>query len=384
MAAAGAAIALGAGFGPVSVSAATAGLPIIPSPSPINPGILPSSTPSILPSITPLPLPSATPIPLPSLPTGTTTSPSPGGGGPGGGGGSGTGGGGSSSQGSGGGGSGPGGGGGPVGQPGSSGPLAALQHPGGSSGVGPLPAFPGLPRGTAQQLAWALVLLVPLMLLVWIVVLIRAVARLRRLRGSAELIAAASELGLSPREIAGLSPLALEKLRDQLALDELTGCMRRASGIAALERELARARRERGPLALGFVDADGLKHANDTLGHAAGDQLLRDVAAGLRARLRGSDFVFRYGGDEFVCVLPSATAEAAAEVLSDVQSQLRLRGRSFSYGIAEYVPADTTVTILGRADEALYAAKRALADVAAAPDQSRTPRSLPWSVAPAE
>ena len=381
MAAATVAIALGAG-GPVAVSAATLPLPI---PSPSLPSVLPSSTPSVVPSATPLPLASLSPAPLPTLPAGTTASPSPGGGGAGASGGSGAGGGAGSAQGSGGGGGQPGsGGGGGAGQPGGSGPVASIQHSGGPAGIGPLPAFPGLPNGAAQQLAWALVFLVPLMLLVWVVVLIRAVGRLRRLRGSAELIAAASELGLSPREIAGLSPLALEKLRDQLALDELTGCMRRVSGIAALERELARARRERGPLALGFVDADGLKHANDTLGHAAGDQLLKDVAAGLRSRLRGSDFVFRYGGDEFVCVLPSATAESAAEVLSDVQAQLRLRGRSFSYGIAELAPADTIVTILGRADEALYAAKRALANAEKQPGEARTPRRLPWSVAPAE
>src|SRR5205807_5957064 len=110
-------------------------------------------------------------------------------------------------------------------------------------------------------------------------------SRLRVLRSPGTLLALAAELGLSPREIAGISPAALEKLRDQLAVDELTGCMRRASGIAALEREVSRARRDRTPLAIAFVDADGLKHANDTLGHAAGDQLLKDVADALRARL---------------------------------------------------------------------------------------------------
>jgi diguanylate cyclase (GGDEF)-like protein len=211
-----------------------------------------------------------------------------------------------------------------------------------------------------QEVAWSLVIVVPLLLLVWVIVLFRMLMRLRHLRGSAGLLTAASELGLSPREIASLSPAALERLRDQLALDDLTGCMRRASGLASLERELARARREKSTLAIGFIDADGLKHANDTLGHAAGDQLLKEVSAGLRSRLRGSDFVFRYGGDEFVCVMPGAHSGDAAAVLTDVQAHLRLHGRSFSLGIAEFLPADTAVTLLGRADEALYAAKRAL------------------------
>ncbi|HEX6487945.1 MAG TPA: GGDEF domain-containing protein [Candidatus Dormibacteraeota bacterium] len=231
---------------------------------------------------------------------------------------------------------------------------------GSSSGLGPLPAFPGLPRGTVQAVTWTLVILVPLMLAIWVVTLVRTLSRLRVLRSPATLIAAASELGLSPREIANLSPSALEKLRDQLALDELTGCMRRATGIAALEREIARSRRDHTSLSIAFVDADGLKHANDTLGHQAGDQLLKDMVEGLKTRLRGSDFVFRYGGDEFVCVLPGAGAVAVADVLMDVQNQLRERGRSFSLGITEMRADDDAVSLLGRADEELYEAKRAL------------------------
>jgi len=333
------------------VIAAPAYADILPTPLPLQ---------SILP--TPLPLPTISPLPGVGVPPlgGGTASPTPQTGGGGGGGGSG--GGGGKTHTIGGGGSAGGGttltGG---GTGGGAHPAASVGDPNTGGGVGPLPAIPILPRGFAQGVGWFVLILLPLMLVVWVVALIRTLGRLRVLRSPATLIAAAAELGLSPREIAGISPAALEKLRDQLAVDELTGCMRRASGIAALEREVSRARRERTPLSIAFVDADGLKHANDTLGHAAGDQLLKDVAAALRTRLRGSDFVFRYGGDEFVCVLPGATGAATTEVFTDVQTELRKQGRSFSLGATELQPDDhDSVALLGRADEALYEAKRAL------------------------
>lgn len=350
------------------VTATPAAALSVPLPIPITPvQVLPSS---------PVPLPTLTPVPTitPILgSTSSTSSPSPSGGSTGGGS---TGGGQTARSGGGGGGStAAGGGGGAGGGSGGQGPASQASGPAPTAavGLGPLPAFPGLPRGVIQQVAWSLLLAIPLLLVIWVVVLTRMLFRLRHLRGSAALLDAASELGLTPREIAGLSQTALERLRDQLALDDLTGCMRRASGLAALDRELARAKRERSPLAIGFVDADGLKHANDTHGHAAGDQLLKDVSAGLRSRLRGSDFVFRYGGDEFVCVMPGARGAGASEVLTDVQAQLRLQGRSFSLGIAEFAPGDSAVSLLGRADEALYAAKRVLREQAA----PNSPRSAP-------
>lgn len=342
----------------VALAAVPAYADLLPSPLPL---------PSI--STSPLPLPTTSPLPLPtaSVPTlvtgGSTASPSPktGTGGSSTGSGSTVSGGGRSTQGAGGGGTASGQGSTLTGSGGGGSRPAASAGDPSTGGVGPLPAIPGLPHGVAQSVGWFLLILVPLMLLIWVVALIRTLSRLRSLRSPATLIAAAAELGLSPREIAGISPSALEKLRDQLAVDELTGCMRRAMGIAALDREISRARRERTPLAIAFVDADGLKHANDTLGHAAGDQLLKDVAEGLRTRLRGSDFVFRYGGDEFVCVLPGATAASAMEVFGDVQMQLRQRGRSFSLGVTDLRADDhDSVALLGRADEALYAAKRAL------------------------
>ncbi|MBA2695858.1 MAG: GGDEF domain-containing protein, partial [Actinobacteria bacterium] len=73
-----------------------------------------------------------------------------------------------------------------------------------------------------------------------------------------------------------------------------------------LEREMARSSRAREALSVAFIDVDHLKQVNDTRGHAAGDRLLQHVADALRSRLRSYDLVVRYGGDEFICVMPGS------------------------------------------------------------------------------
>ena len=92
-----------------------------------------------------------------------------------------------------------------------------------------------------------------------------------------------------------------------------------------------------------FIDVDGLKRINDTEGHAAGDTLLADVVAAIRERLRAYDLVIRWGGDEFVCVLPDATREEAERTLADIEQHVRDRtsGRSVSTGLAALEDGDT-------------------------------------------
>jgi diguanylate cyclase (GGDEF)-like protein len=195
----------------------------------------------------------------------------------------------------------------------------------------------------------------PLLVGIGLIILGRVWGTALSMRNSRLRMALASELELSPRELAALSPSGLLKLRDQVAFDELTGALRRAAGIAAAEREVARARRSHSPLSAVFVDLDGLKRVNDTKGHEAGDAFIRGVATMLRESLRGQDLVFRYGGDEFVCLLPGVGEEIVVDKFHQLRLQALEKGTRFSFGVAELGPHEDLVSFLGRADHRLYA-----------------------------
>jgi diguanylate cyclase (GGDEF)-like protein len=144
--------------------------------------------------------------------------------------------------------------------------------------------------------------------------------------------------------------------RAAASLDELTGAHRRGAGFLEFGREMARAHGTGQGLVLGFVDVNGLKVINDTLGHAAGDKVLREVVLAMRANLRSYDLIIRFGGDEFLCAIPGVTLAEAADRLGAVNSSLSAGAEqaSISVGLAEMRADDSVLDLIGRADAALY------------------------------
>ena len=184
-----------------------------------------------------------------------------------------------------------------------------------------------------------------------------------RLRMQADLLAANRKLTQQVEQIEALR----ERLHEQAVRDPLTGLYNRRFLTETLERELARARRQQAPLAVVLLDADHFKQVNDTSGHRAGDQLLRALAGLLLEQTRREDLVCRYGGEEFVVLMPGAALESAlarAEGWRAAVEALRLvyEGRpvqvTISAGVATY-PQDggDEDSLLRAADEALYRSK---------------------------
>ena len=167
---------------------------------------------------------------------------------------------------------------------------------------------------------------------------------------------------------AGAAVLALQEARQAARVDPLTGALNHGAMLARLEEEIDRARRYRTGLACLLIDLDDFKAINDRWGHATGDSVLRQVAMLLNTEYRAHDHVARYGGDEFVVLLPHASggrAEIAAR-----RALRRLRdihivtdeGReplTASIGMAEWADPETPAELLAKADRALLAGKRA-------------------------
>lgn len=159
--------------------------------------------------------------------------------------------------------------------------------------------------------------------------------------------------------------LRFDRMREQALVGELTGIGSRAALMRALQHEVSRARRAggRSNWSLLAVDLDGFKQLNDDLGHLAGDVALRQVANAVKSGLRDCDHLFRYGGDEFVAILPNADQDAAKMVAARLEElvegkctdpQLRL-----SAGYAQWRPDMGPMDLFAAADASLYARKRA-------------------------
>ncbi|MBB2944004.1 diguanylate cyclase (GGDEF)-like protein [Actinoplanes lutulentus] len=146
------------------------------------------------------------------------------------------------------------------------------------------------------------------------------------------------------------------QVRDLARSDELTGLPNRRAWNDELPRALERARRDRTPVAVAFLDLDHFKVFNDTHGHPAGDRLLKAAAAAWHSALREVDLIARYGGEEFVVLLPGAGAAEARQILARALESTPL-GQTFSAGVALWDGSETSDELLKRSDAALYVAK---------------------------
>jgi len=154
----------------------------------------------------------------------------------------------------------------------------------------------------------------------------------------------------------------VEKLAELSVTDELTGLANRRLLEARLQEETARSQRTGRPFVLLMIDLDHFKRVNDRYGHQKGDEVLRECAAALRGNVRKTDFVGRYGGEEFCVLLPEtplAGARVAAEKLRQAAKALPEPVPTVSIGVACWQPRNTADEIIERADQALYEAKKA-------------------------
>jgi diguanylate cyclase (GGDEF)-like protein len=147
--------------------------------------------------------------------------------------------------------------------------------------------------------------------------------------------------------------------------DSLTGLLNRGAFEESLRRELSRCQMQGGVLGLMLVDIDYFKQVNDEHGHLAGDDVLRRLGAALRAGVRPSDVLARFGGEEFVILLHGAGAaqseEVAERLRADIEALANLPGGvrlTASFGVAVSQADDCVTSLLVRADEALYRSKR--------------------------
>jgi diguanylate cyclase (GGDEF)-like protein len=168
-------------------------------------------------------------------------------------------------------------------------------------------------------------------------------------------------------ELADFTAMVIENAR-AATTDALTVLYNRRSFDEALDREVARAQRYFTPLSLLMIDVDDFKAINDTYGHDVADQVLIHIGQAIKACVRTTDLVFRYGGDEFAVILPGTSVQgalrAATKILERVRSgdTLQLLGRSdiptVSIGIAAYRRGISSETLVRNADQALLDAKR--------------------------
>ncbi len=176
-----------------------------------------------------------------------------------------------------------------------------------------------------------------------------------------------------PAMLVSIDDISVQKraelqLRELATHDVLTGIHNRRSLSEAGARELDRARRYHRPFSAAMIDIDLFKRVNDAHGHAVGDEILRGVVRVAGDLLRGSDLIGRWGGEEFVVLLPETDINAASRVLERVRVALAEKPQrsgeleipvTISIGVAEWTGIESLASLVERADTACYAAKHA-------------------------
>ena len=160
---------------------------------------------------------------------------------------------------------------------------------------------------------------------------------------------------------------ALAKVHQMATHDELTGLPNRRQVMELLAHEERRALRQESPLCVCLIDIDHFKNINDNFGHQAGDSALQRFAGIVGAGLRAGDVLARWGGEEFILLLPATQIDEAARVLERLRLRCVDRGNwtdrpelqvHFSAGLSAHVAGEPTQLVIARADAALYQAKR--------------------------
>lgn len=159
----------------------------------------------------------------------------------------------------------------------------------------------------------------------------------------------------------------LENTSNLVRYDQLTGTLNRRGLEEMFEKETARSKRHDTLLCVGLLDIDNFKKLNDTMGHDTGDEALIHLATVCRETLRPQDTVARYGGEEFIVLLPETPLEDAISALTRLQRELTKKFFmhdnekvliTFSAGVTQMLPEDSQASVIKRADEAMYEAKK--------------------------
>ncbi|MCQ6256157.1 GGDEF domain-containing protein [Pseudomonas sp. Q11] len=160
----------------------------------------------------------------------------------------------------------------------------------------------------------------------------------------------------------------LEEQRQKALIDPLTGLPNRAAWSERLEQEVAQWQQHGNSLLLAMLDLDHFKRINDNYGHLAGDRVLKIIASVLRRRLRGSDFIARFGGEEFILLVPDTPLATGAKLAETLRAAIEacpfhFKGEpvtiTVSVGMTAFKMGEHSDSVLKRADQALYRAKNA-------------------------